>query len=234
MASRLSLPYLSDANWERLENALSRFGDLSELIQEQCDSPFDLGTVIPELESSYKENGYQYLFYSLVRLLKPEKIIEIGVLQGFSLLSMACGLKDNDNGSIEGYDLFDNYEFKNDRMVNVLSRIANSNLQKFASVYQCDAYKVLEKVKCTDILHIDISNTGDVIERMFSSWKDKLTDIIIFEGGGEERDNVNWMREYNKFPLVPILKKLEQLYDDWEFITLGNYPSITVCLKTAR
>ena len=214
MASRLRLPYLSDANWERLENALSRFGDLSELIQEQCESPFDLGTVIPKLESSYKENAYQYLFYGLVRLLKPEKIIEIGVLQGFSLLSMACGLKVNGAGAVDGFDLFDEYEFKNDRMTNVLSRITDSGLQEFASVEKCNAFHVWKKNKTADVLHIDISNNGDFIGKLFEQWNARVNELIIFEGGHPDRDCIEWMHKYDKSPIQPELERLAEVFSN--------------------
>ena len=228
------IPYLSDANWEKLENSLSRFGSLAELLELQLASPFDTDTIIPDLESSYKRNGYQYLFYSIVRLLRPKKIIEIGVLQGFSLLSMAYALKNNRHGSIEGYDLFDDYEFKKDRKENVSMRIQQSKLEGRAEVIQCDAFKVIEKVCEAEILHIDISNNGVIVEKMFSLWGEKVSDLIVFEGGDPDRDNINWMREYDKVPMVPVFEKLEQLHDDWEFITLSIYPSITVCLKIPR
>ena len=234
MNSVYRIPYLSDANWEKLESALSRFGSLAELVELQLASPFDADTIIPDLESSYKKNGYQYLFYSIVRLLRPKKIIEIGVLQGFSLLSMAHALRENGHGTIEGYDLFDDYEFKKDRQENVESRISELELESYGNVFKQDAFEVYKEVSHTDILHVDISNNGEVVERMFSLWEKKVSNIIVFEGGAPDRDNIHWMREYDKVPMVPVFEKLEQLHDHWEFITLGIYPSITVCLKTPR
>ena len=230
MSDRLKLPYLSDENWLKLESSLARFGSLSETIENQLDSPFDLGTVIAELESSYKESGYQYLFYGLVRLLKPEKIIEIGVLQGFSLLAMASALKVNGFGSVVGYDLFDEYKFKNDRMTNVLSRINNLGLQEFASVSTCDAFEVFDKVESADFLHIDISNNGDVIEKLFHSWAN-MVPFILLEGGGIERDEVAWMIKYNKKPIVPAINDLSNTFDSWSFLTLEAFPSITLCIN---
>lgn len=230
MSERIKLPYLSDENWERIESSLSEYGSLSQVIQGQRDSPFDLNTIIPDLESSYKENGYQYLFFGLVRLLKPQKIIEIGVLQGFSLLSMACGLKGNGSGSVIGYDLFDEYQFKNDRMTNVLSRITNSGLQEFASVRRCDAFEVFDKAENADFLHIDISNNGDIIEKLFHSWVNK-TPFILLEGGGIERDNVPWMIKYNKKRLIPTINDLSKAFDSWSFLTLEAFPSITLCIN---
>jgi hypothetical protein len=223
-------PFAVEENWSELEKFLSKFGSLSKLLDLQFKAPFDFSTIIPDLDSSYKENGYQYFFYSIVRLLKPGKIVEIGVLQGFSLLSMAFALRDNQEGAIEGYDLFDNYEFKKDRMTNVLSRVEDSNLQEYASVFQCDAYKVLEKVKWADVLHVDISNNGDVIEKMFSSWEDQVS-VVIFEGGGIERDRVPWMMKYGKKQLAPAIEKLAVTFPAWTFLTLETFPSITICIK---
>ena len=191
------------------------FGSLSETIENQLDSPFDLGTVIAELESSYKK-AVTSSFYGLVRLLKPEKIIEIGVLQGFSLLAMASALKVNGFGSVVGYDLFDEYKFKNDRMTNVLSRINNLGLQEFASVSTCDAFEVFDKVESADFLHIDISNNGDVIEKLFHSWANKVP-FILLEGGGIGTDEVAWMIKYNKKPIVPAINDLSNTFDSWSF-----------------
>ena len=232
MSDRVKLPYLSDENWLKLESSLARFGSLSETIENQLDSPFDLGTVIAELESSYKESGYQYLFYGLVRLLKPEKIIEIGVLQGFSLLAMASALKVNGRGAIKGYDLFDEYEYKNDRMTNVLSRVNSTNLHPFASLRKCDAYKVCKIERQADILHVDISNNGDSVGELFGQWNTRISDLIVFEGGHSDRDSIEWMRKYDKAPIHTALVRLADLFSkDWKFITLSPFPSITLCIK---
>ena len=78
----MKLPYLEDDRLTALGKSLQHYGGLKDRLREQERSPFDEGTVIPSLTSSYKENGYQYLFYALSRLLQPARIVEIGVFQG--------------------------------------------------------------------------------------------------------------------------------------------------------
>ena len=47
------------------------------------------------IHSSYSENNYCKLFYGLVRLLKPMTCVEVGVLEGYSLFSMAYAIIHN-------------------------------------------------------------------------------------------------------------------------------------------
>ena len=60
-----------------------------------------------DLCSSYVDNNYKFLFYSFVKILKPRKCVELGVLNGYSLFSMAMALRDNGFGKITGCDLFE-------------------------------------------------------------------------------------------------------------------------------
>ena len=54
-----------------------------------------------------------------------------------------------------------------------------------------------------NLLHLDISNTGDIIDELELKTRMKRIKgaIVIFEGGSEERDNVEWMIKYNKKPI---------------------------------
>lgn len=225
----INLPFLDDSNWKELEASFSMYGSLTKSV-ESAVGEFPEG-LLEDVGSSYKESGYQYLFYALVKLLSPEKICEIGVLQGFSLLSMASALKKNNKGEIFGYDLFDDYKFKNDRMINVQSRIVKAALSEFAKIKKQDAFSVSSEVEETDILHVDISNNGDTIEQLFYQWKDKVNKLFIFEGGGHARDEIDWMKKFRKPPILPILSKLSNQFQKLQFVTLASYPSLTLCRK---
>ena len=225
----LKLPFLDDSNWEELEASLIEYGSLTKSVESAVgELPEGL---LGDVNSSYKEAGYQYLFYALVKLLSPNKICEIGVLQGFSLLSMASALKKNNKGEIFGNDLFDDYEFKNERMINVQSRIVKAGLNEFAKIKKQDAFSVSSEVEKTDILHVDISNNGNTVEQLFLQWKDKVNKLMIFEGGGSDRDEINWMVKFQKPPISPVLSKLSNQFQEWQFVTLEVYPSVTLCRK---
>ena len=225
----LKLPFLDDSNWEELEASFIEYGSLTNSVESALvELPEGL---LVDVTSSYKESGYQCLFYALVKLLSPNKICEIGVLQGFSLLSMASALKKNNQGEIFGYDLFDDYEFKNERMINVQSRINEAELSEFANIKKHDAFSVSSEVEKTDILHVDISNNGNTVEQFFLQWKDKVNKLMIFEGGGSDRDEINWMVKFQKPPISPVLSKLSNQFQEWQFVTLEVYPSVTLCRK---
>jgi hypothetical protein len=73
-------------------------------------------------------------------------------------------------------------------------------------------------------MHLDISNTGDIISQTYNALQDKIKNgsIILFEGGSEERDNVEWMVKYKATPINLI--KSQTNYQ----VTDPNFPSISV------
>ena len=70
----------------------------------------------PNIESSYQKNDLGLTLYSTIRMLKPQIIVDFGVLYGYSTIAMAQALKDNGSGKIISYDIFDDYEFKNAKL----------------------------------------------------------------------------------------------------------------------
>jgi hypothetical protein len=64
----------------------------------------------------------------------------------------------------------------------------------------------LKDPKEFDFLHLDISNTGETINKLFNSINVN-NKIIVFEGGSIERDNIEWMVKYRKQPMNPLLAK---------------------------
>jgi len=229
----VKLPYLADNQLTALCKRLQGqgYGALKDLLREQGKTPFDEGSVIPTLDSSYKENGYQYLFYALTRLLQPERIVEIGVLQGFSLLSMGCALKANGRGEFHAFDLFEEYEFKCDNFDNVSSRVSTMGLDKMVTLHQADASSVTGLIEETDMLHVDISNNGDIIGEIFSQWASRTSRIMIFEGGSLERDRVEWMVKYRKRSLYDKFMELDKNEAGWDFFTISPFPSVTIAVN---
>jgi len=67
-----------------------------------------------------------------------------------------------------------------------------------------------------DLMHLDVSNTGDIIELVYKTvaeWKN--TGPILFEGGTEERDKVDWMIKYDKTPIFPLKDEIGyEILDD--------------------
>ncbi len=183
---------------------------------------------IEQLHSSYKKHGYAHFFYALVRVLKPRSCVEIGVLEGFSLLNVALALRDNGVGMVEGFDLFENYPYRSESYAAVSARIKRLGLQDWAKAYRADAFKVYSRYDEIDFLHVDISNTGDTYRTFFKQWAGKVKKIMIFEGGSAERDQVEWMIKYQKASIVQALNELQATHHGWRITVLQPFPSMTI------
>lgn len=66
--------------------------DLMEL------SPMGQGT------DGIEDLGFGWMYYSLMRIIKPKRVVEIGSYHGFSTMCMACGIRDNGHGKIWSVD----------------------------------------------------------------------------------------------------------------------------------
>lgn len=177
-----------------------------------------------DTKSSYKKNNYDKIFQSICFTLNPKKIVEFGILQGYSLDSF---IKHGKNSLIEANDLFDDFPYNAANYEYVTSKY-NDNLN--VNIYKRDFYKSVNFYddNSIDILHIDIANNGDTFEFAIQKYLPKVRGIMIMEGGSEERDNIEWMIKYNKPKIQPILKKYE---NDVIISVIQDFPSITLIKK---
>lgn len=177
------------------------------------------------IKSSYKNDiDYKEIFCTTCFLKKPKKVIEIGILDGYSLKSIADSVSSNTN--IKAYDIFEEFNgngANKDKLDNIFKKYENVSIQ------YGDFYKLINRIdnNSIDLLHVDIANNGDVYEYVFNYYVDKMNKdgIIILEGGSIERDNIEWMNKYNKPKIKPIIDKYKDRYD---ILTIGNIPSITI------
>lgn len=183
----------------------------------------------PPWFSSYKKNNYGELFYSLIRVYQPEKVVELGTKAGYSAYHMSRGLKANGKGTLDCYDLWEKYAFRS-----VPKSVAEKNLKKFKNIIhliQKDAIGIDKKYKTVDILHVDISNDGEKLEKIIPEWVDKVRQLIIIEGGSDEHDNLDWMIKYKKMPIVKWLKNFSRRRSDIEYFTIEPTLSVTLMRK---
>lgn len=182
-------------------------------------------TNVVSMKSSYKNNlDYKDIFDTLCFLKNPQKIVEIGILDGYSLKAMA----DNVSSScqIDAYDIFEEFNgngANKEKLSQTFTEYKNVNIQ------YGDFYKVIDNLcdESIDILHIDIANNGEVFEFALTKYitKIKRDGIIILEGGSKERDEIGWMNKYNKPKITPILNKYK---DDFKIKIIGTLPSLTI------
>jgi hypothetical protein len=183
------------------------------------------------MNSSYLSNlDFSDVLATITQLKKPTKIIEFGILDGFSLKTFL----DNSNPTcqIEGYDIFEDFNGNGAIQDNIIQLFKNNdNVQiKKQDFYNKQYINNLEN-NSVDIIHIDIANNGDVYEFAIQNYLPKLKKdgILLLEGGSKERDNVEWMVNYNKPKIQPVLEKYKnQNQNIIDIFVLDKFPSITM------
>lgn len=184
------------------------------------------------MKSSYEINNFGDVFYSCVTAYKPKNIVELGVLHGYSTHHIFRGIQYNGFGHLNAYDLFEDYPYNHERQAVMEDFFKND---KNVSLHKRDAFEVYKEYSpsSVDMLHVDISNNGDIFNRIIEQWDDRMVQggVILFEGGSEERDNVDWMSRYNKPKIRPAMETNETVLKKYVFGTYEKFPSLTVLLK---
>lgn len=192
------------------------------------------------MRSSYIENNIGDILKAYVLGWRPSTLVELGVLDGYSTLAIADGVKEMQllygmNTKLVAYDLFDDYQYKHGDQAEVQKLIDEKGLTQYVELRKGDAYKVFEDFPDNSIqfLHVDISNTGDTLLKILELWSPKLIEraIVMFEGGSDERDKIDWMVKYHMTPIKPMLEKNEFINKNYMYGTYYAFPSITVLLK---
>lgn len=175
------------------------------------------------IRSSYKNKNLNYgdIFETIIFLNKPKSILEIGILDGFSLDIFAKNT--SSDITIEAYDIFDEFNGNGASKDFLLEKFKS---YKNIKIEYGDFYELHKNINNFDLIHIDIANNGDVIEYALNNYVSKLNEngIIIFEGGSVDRDNVEWMIKYDKPKINPLIKK-------YNLKLIGSFPSICIYKK---
>jgi len=172
------------------------------------------------MKSSYLNKNLNYgdILKTICYIKKPKKILEFGILEAYSLRTF---LENTNNCFIEAYDLFEEFNGNGSKkeIINEFKDYDN------VSIEYGDFYKKLNSLEDNyyDIIHIDIANDGDVYKFAYDNYRKRLKPggIMILEGGSHERDQVEWMKTYNKTPIKDFLNNIEHT-------TIGTIPSITL------
>jgi predicted O-methyltransferase YrrM len=187
------------------------------------------------IRSSYIPNHFGRLIQSLVEVLQPNLALEIGILDGYSTLHIARGLRNNGKGKLYAFDLFERYPYKSQKKFEVENLISRQGLSQYIEVIQEDADNISQEFQpnSIDLMHVDISNDGETIKKSLNQWDSKLKPggLIIFEGGSPLRDEIEWMKKYNRESISKELKINTILKDNYTFSTLHPFPSLTLCSK---
>lgn len=190
--------------------------------------------------SSYEKNNYGDVFYNMLTVFKPLIAVELGVLHGYSTYHIARALHENKiteklDVKLDAYDLFEDYPYSHGMIEEVKKNNLGLLLAIYVNLIKGDAFKAHENYQDNSVyfLHIDLSNTGEIIRKMMANWDAKMIvgGLIFIEGGSQERDEVEWMKKYNKEPIKPELESNPIIEKNYIFGTYLKFPSLTVLLK---
>lgn len=194
----------------------------------------------PKTISSYSENNFGPIFKNTVIAFKPRTCVELGVLNGYSSMWIGLGLQHNAKlhsltGHLYSYDLWDDYPYNHGNKEDVEELLKKCGVDKYVSLFHKDAKEVhlLYTEKQVDILHVDISNTGDIFNFIVEKWHPLLTmsGVLLFEGGSMERDSISWMMETNSFPIKKAIEANPIINSFYQYGTYDKFPSLTVLIK---
>ncbi len=190
--------------------------------------------------SSYEKNNFGQLLRAIVIATKPVCLVELGIGYGYSTKYIAQGVMINKerfglNGHLDSYDIFEDYPYKHGVKKDVETLLEKEKLNEFATICKGDAFKAHEKYnnKQINFLHVDLSNTGEIIRKIMELWDKKIVQggYIIFEGGSEERDKVEWMIKYKKESIRKEIESNAHIGKNYVYGTYHDFPSMTVLLK---
>ena len=99
---------------------------------------------------------------------------------------------------------------------------------KNVNIVAGDFYSFFEGINKFDIIHIDISNDGDVYEFAVKNYLSKTNKLRMLEGGSKDRDKVDWMINFTKRPINPYLEKIS---NNLNVEIIQKYPSMTLIRK---
>ena len=173
------------------------------------------------MRSSYAQNNFSEIFELLCLTIRPQRIVEFGILDGYSLQCFT----ENSNAEITALDLFDDFPYNSANFSEIKLRFPDVNVIKgdfFRSSHLFDDSSI-------DILHIDIANNGAVYEFAFEHYWPKVRGVMILEGGSEERDHVSWMSKYDKPKIRPVIYRYQSI--GYKIKIFEKYPSLTLVFR---
>lgn len=179
------------------------------------------------MDSSYKQNHIDKDITKIVSDLRPKFCYEFGVYQGYSTLAILKALQQRwgvrDGAVLDAYDLWEDYEYNHAEYESVKSGLYYHDTYHQLYVGKRDFYKwIMHVPEHIDFLHLDISNDGNTIEAAVEGLPSGTH--LLFEGGSEERDNVEWMIKYKKRPIQSIKYKYEVINSSFPSISYLQVP----------
>jgi|GEM_PF-1232576 len=192
------------------------------------------------VKSSYLENKYGDIFYSLIQVTQPACVVELGTYLGYSALHIAAALRQQTQSHCQLWmvDLWEDYQFRHCSLTRTRDSFTNNGLIDLPHCdihfLQEDALKVAEQFDDgqVDFLHIDLSNDGVSLQRTLDVWHKKLRPggMLLLEGGSPQRDQIPWMLEFKKTPISTFLHSA-WFQSHYSHTVIAPFPSLTIATK---
>jgi hypothetical protein len=166
--------------------------------------------VNPDIESSYHEPKIGEILFNAVIESRPKVIVDFGLLYGYSTVCLGMAAK-HVGAMVYSYDIFEDYPYNKSDMSVILSNVERYNLQDCVRVEKKNFFEWIKDPEHFDMLHVDISNTGETVEIIYNNLRDKnmTNGRVFFEGGSKDRDLMDWMVRYNKKTFSSIASKVK-------------------------
>jgi len=163
------------------------------------------------MESSYRKHDLGKTIYDFIIELEPKVVIEFGILHGYSTVCIGLALKAlSGDRKLVSYDLWDDYPYNHGSIEVIRSLVKEYELDGIVSLKKGDVYEWAENPEKFDLLHLDISNSGDRIQRVYNSLLPHIQKgaCILFEGGTIERDEAGWAGGLKHKPITAVKEML--------------------------
>jgi hypothetical protein len=183
--------------------------------------------------TSYRETWYQDLITSLVRVVDPQVVVEIGTQQGCSACALAKGLRGD--AWLATYDLFkEHYPDPPHAATHANFSLATDALYELRpkcnwKVTQGTASDVEETR--IDLLHIDICNHYDNVKEVLETLIGRVEKMILLEGGVDN----SWQKEHGFKSFLSLLEE-PWVKRDWTYVVVPFTPdhAITICTRRIK
>ena len=163
-------------------------------------------------------------------------LVDIGILNGYSTVCLALAAKQT-GGTVYAYDLFDDYEYISSNHDTVMANLERYNVLDNVVVENMSFDDWLDMNIGFNVLHVDISNTGDTILKLKQKFSEMVDSNcrVFFEGGSVERDYADWMVKYEMKKITQTGVSYRVLDSDvyWDTDADREYrPSISELLRS--
>jgi hypothetical protein len=140
-------------------------------------------------------NAIGKVLYDAVLEQSAKEIVDVGILHGYSTVCLAMAAKQT-GGKVYAYDLFEDYQYNSPNKEQTRQNFIRYGVEDIIVMKKLSLDDWLKTKQQFDILHIDVSNTGETIQKVYEHFKGS-PGRVFFEGGSASRDlKQDWMNKY--------------------------------------